>query len=68
MPDLFSRFCFVSGISLDQFRAMAVQRETLPAIMSQEKTEVLKHAQQTNKALKAIITILYKGTEVDLMY
>ncbi|KAL3486154.1 hypothetical protein BJX62DRAFT_228933 [Aspergillus germanicus] len=28
--------------------------------------EALKHAQQTNKALTAIITILYRGIEADL--
>jgi hypothetical protein len=49
---------------------MAVQKETLLAIMIRKKDkrreEALKYAQQINMVRKTIIAILYNGTEVDL--
>jgi hypothetical protein len=47
---------------------MDVQKEALPYDPRKDKRrkEALKYAVQTNKALKAIIGILYNATEVDL--
>ncbi|KAL4993575.1 hypothetical protein BDV10DRAFT_189850 [Aspergillus recurvatus] len=56
--------------ALDHLRAMAVQKRDSACYYDpgkdKRRKKALKHAQQTNKALKVIITILYNGTEIDL--